>query len=268
MGTKRGSTEELEAPKLNRNKSMDERSSEDLSRFQPDILVLTGAGKSAQNLLDEIATLKRQSEETQKVITAARKTFDKVREAKPPQRKDKDVATRQELKSRIDDLEKDLRKEKYTTYQSINQSINRSELPKKPTLSVISQVILLTNEAFSDSHTLLFVESSILVAEQESTSAQRLFSEVEEMRCKIQREVPDLPISDEIKDCRLKLLAAEQQIDSLCTEIKDLQNNLTEERRRTRSVSFWPPGGAVQRKMWPLTTRTLTFTFCFISMIS
>ncbi|OQV21765.1 putative Protein SOGA3 [Hypsibius exemplaris] len=185
VGTKRGSTEEIEVPRSKNNRSMDDqRSGEDSMKYQPDLAVLASTGKSAQSLVDELSSLKKHVDENKKVMAAARTTFERVRGAKPALRKD--VATRQELKTRIDDLEKDL-------------------------------------------------QSSILVAEQESTSAQRLFTEVEEIRSKIQREVPDLPISDEVKDARLKLLAAEQQIDTLRTEIKDLQNNLTEERRRTRS---------------------------------
>ena len=81
-------------------------------------------------------------------------------------------------------------------------------------------------------------ENATIVVEQERATAKRLLCEMEELRSNIQLQVPNLPISDEVKEARLKLYAAEQQLETLRTEIRDLQDNLMEEKRKSRIVCF------------------------------
>lgn len=101
---KRGSGDDI------KSKSVEEISSkvdEEFEKHLPDIAVLASAGKTAKDLVDEIAALKKVAEEQVKVISTARDEYAKILEKSPMR---KDIATRQELKSRIDELEKDMRK--------------------------------------------------------------------------------------------------------------------------------------------------------------
>ncbi|XP_055345690.1 uncharacterized protein LOC129593421 [Paramacrobiotus metropolitanus] len=183
--SKRGSTEDPDVARaVKSSEALASISEQFTDKYLADITALSAAGKSAQELLEEIAGLKQRNEEIQAAIGNARDAYEKIL-AKAPIKKD--IATRQELKSRIDELEADMK-------------------------------------------------FALTVAEQEGSAAKRLQTEVEELRAKVRRvEMQDAPVSDEVKEYRIKLYDAQHEVDNLKVEIKDLQTNLVEERRRSRT---------------------------------
>lgn len=212
-GSKRPSTEELDVSRApSRGRSMDEVGQDELASLRSEGALLKNAGKSAQTLLDESASLKKQNEDLLRHATLAKEAYEKAH-SKVNIRKD--VATRQELKSRIDELEKDFRK------------FFPEFLPLLKSYRMYLRICYLW---------LYATENATIVVEQERATSKRLLAEVEELRSNMQGQVPNLPISDEVKEARLKLYAAEQQLETLRTEIRDLQENLMEEKRKSRIV--------------------------------
>lgn len=77
-----------------------------------------------------------------------------------------------------------------------------------------------------------------MVAEQERSSIRSLQAEVDELRSKPRSSGSELPLTDEAKEYRYKLMLAEQQIENMQVELRELHGLLNDEKRRIRSVSF------------------------------